>query len=519
VLGELLLAAIVVIGVTMIAVGVVLPLVSGGTAPPNTALSVSATTDTVVVDHGGGEAVPAGELTLLVSGRDRQPTRRSFGAVHDGSFADGDTARFPLSASVNPGDRLRVQVVHEPSGAQLFDGRKLVATTGDVTGGDRLVWSSPADWDAGTGERVVHDDIGDRRSTRLQIGYDADPERAPGLLGYYPLDGTEGTTVPDATGLNDGALLDDSDASYDAVDRSAAGVFGSSGYRFDPQTAGRGERGAHVDLGTGTSDRLAATGSFTWAAWIRMAPDAGNKDTILAANRQDFSNNLLWFVCQASCNARPGTTGPARLTVYDGSFHPIGPRVNDGTWHHVAVTLDGDTGRVTYYVDGAAVGGYTTDTRIGPDDVLSVGQDYDDADFGDGFGTSDFFEGDLEEVRVFDRALPADAVAAEAATEGRYTSRRKAFDRAVPADGLTLAGVDADPDGGAIEVVVAADTDDDGTFEARSDPVPLEAGRDSYALSFDGDVTAASYRVVVTMRTGPDPTRGPTLDRVDVRRP
>jgi len=521
VLGALLVAALVVGLVALVGTTVVLPLVSAD-AGVVVEMRASVTTDQATVYHDGGETVRTSSLVVIVSGPDGE-TRVPAENVHtDGRFRAGEQLTVG-GLSLDSGDRVQVRIVHERSNRLLYDGRK-VARLPSGPGSRRLVWATESDWDAGSGNQVVHDEVGDRRGNRLQLGYEVGAD-APGLVGYYTFAGESGVDVRDATGTNDGTFKDSSQIDHEAYDRAVSGIFGGSGVRFTPQKSGiTYEKGAYVDLGSDTASAIAG-GSFTWSAWVRTDREGGGKEAVISANNDDRTNNILWFLCKPSggdCPAADDDEEPAYLSLYigdEGDFHPddsgVQREVNDGDWHHIAVSLEDDTGRVTYYVDGVAVHSYTTGARVEADDIMSIGQDSDDADYGFGVSTSDFLEGDLDEVRIYDRALDPDAIDRLSETTGTHVTTPKQFTAPVDGDAVTLSGVNADPGGGTITVYVEADTDGDGTFEQTSAPVSLSASQEEYDVSFGAGFDAETYRVRVEMKA-PSGGEGPVLDRIDL---
>jgi len=515
VLGTVLLAVLIVLFVGLVGSTTVLPLVTEATSP-TVDVGVSITPGAVNVSHDGGDRMPADAVDVVVEGPSGR-SRFDLDANFSGStFAPGDTAVID-GRSFNPGDEVRVRVIHVPSNQLIYDGRKFARLP--PTAGTRLVWSSTADWDAGRSVRVVHDDVGDRVPTRLQLGYEAGGPSAPGLVSYYPLDGSDGVAVGDATGLNDGTLKDDSLAGHDAYDRGVSGVWGGTAIRFEPQKTGIPfEKGAYVDIGSRTASRI-ADGSFTWTAWVRTDREGGGKESVVSANDADRSNNFLWFLCKPGCAAGDDSPRDSRLAVHDGSFHRDSGGsagvVNDGDWHHIAVTLNDSTGRVRYYVDDAEVHAFTTTSRIASDDTMSLGQDSDNADYGFGTGTSDFLEGSLDEVRVYDRVLSPAEIDRLERGNGTHVTAAKRFSEPADGEDIRLVEVDAVPGNGSVTAYVEADPDGDGTFENRSDAVTINATAHSYPVEFPGTVSASRFRLRLEMATTRDEDT-PTVDRIDL---
>ncbi|MPZ95013.1 MAG: hypothetical protein GEU96_08890 [Propionibacteriales bacterium] len=95
--------------------------------------------------------------------------------------------------------------------------------------------------------------------------------------------------------------------------------------------------------------------------------------------------------------------------------------VNDGGWHHVCATYDGDAGEVRLYVDGLARplqarGG--TDGRVFGDILRvrdttpAIGSSPLALTVGSHLGRQEVFVGDLADLRLFGRGLAPGAVAA-----------------------------------------------------------------------------------------------------------
>ncbi|WP_396591622.1 LamG-like jellyroll fold domain-containing protein [Allomuricauda sp. R78024] len=87
---------------------------------------------------------------------------------------------------------------------------------------------------------------------------------------------------------------------------------------------------------------------------------------------------------------------------YQGGGHNGNTTVNDGEWHHVAYTYDGDT--IKLYVDGVE------DFTISGITVLNTGNTGEtDINIGSQLGGS-IFQGAIDDVRIFDTVLTSDEV-------------------------------------------------------------------------------------------------------------
>ena len=162
----------------------------------------------------------------------------------------------------------------------------------------------------------------------------------------------------------------------------------------------------------GTEDYVAADGvtsnldsstglPFTVSAWAY--PDTTNNEAIWAFNKtgnNDENLNLLFY-------ARGGSTkkfyhydrGSSSWTLSTNTFET-------GEWHHIVVVVD-SSGNGKLYVNGGEEGTWSNGTNTSAD-RFSIGQEYD----GSGSTASDFFDGKIDEVAVWNVALSAADVTA-----------------------------------------------------------------------------------------------------------
>ena len=146
-----------------------------------------------------------------------------------------------------------------------------------------------------------------------------------------------------------------------------------------------------------TSNLDSSTGlPFTVSAWAY--PDTTNNEAIWAFNKtgnNDENLNLLFY-------ARGGSTkkfyhydrGSSSWTLSTNTFET-------GEWHHIVVVVD-LSGNGKLYVNGGEEGTWSNGTNTSAD-RFSIGQEYD----GSGSTASDFFDGKIDEVAVWNVALSA----------------------------------------------------------------------------------------------------------------
>lgn len=201
---------------------------------------------------------------------------------------------------------------------------------------------------------------------------------------WMPLNEHAGNTLFEAGGMPLGTLLGHGDPASAFV----PGKFGRA-LRFDGNDDQLVLDSALAPPPVGAADR-------TVAAWIRAQPGVPGGAIIAWGTVSNLKFQLL---------LEP-------LSTNTGALHLEGPvtllantDLRDGTWHHLAATSSGSL--VTLYVDGVSVasGNGTANTALS---AITIGTD----------GRRPF-TGDIDEVRVYHRALDAAEIAAlAAATEG-----------------------------------------------------------------------------------------------------
>lgn len=209
------------------------------------------------------------------------------------------------------------------------------------------------------------------------------PALAVGLLGYYPFDGNPN----DLSGNNRNGT-----------------AFGTAGYA--PGLAGQaldlpGLTSAFVDVPIDAG--VGAKSKITWGAWVR--PTA-----LGAANREILSTDNGGFDRVLTIDQRIGTGGsnPVHFAAFTGSSGvlrssaPTLPQLN--TWRFVAGVYDQATGAATLYVDEPTLGGALVATSGAT--AIGASQNFIRVGMHAG-GAAEPFQGQIDSVFVFDRALSA----------------------------------------------------------------------------------------------------------------
>lgn len=211
---------------------------------------------------------------------------------------------------------------------------------------------------------------------------------AQGLVAFYPCEQASGTLLPDSSGKgNDGTLV--------------TGSGGASGYAFAAGKVGNALDllVAHKGYVTVPSALLANACEATVAAWVYLNTET-NWQRIF-----DFGKDTNVYMFLATQNSLTGVLRFAISTAGNSASHEQHidgtAALPTGAWHHVAVVL-GAAGGVLY-LDGVQVGANASmtlrpaDLGIVPNAYIGKSQ----------FSADPYLDGNVDEFRVYDRALSA----------------------------------------------------------------------------------------------------------------
>ena len=126
------------------------------------------------------------------------------------------------------------------------------------------------------------------------------------------------------------------------------------------------------------------------------------------------------------------------LGIYRGDdVLTTGVSVNDGKWHHVAVTWSSSDGQANLFKDGslAYTGNIATGRPIVSGGSLAFGQEQDTV--GGGFDTTQAFKGSIDEVAIYNRALSASEILEHYTTGITFESPPPATPMVLPVDSTT----------------------------------------------------------------------------------
>ena len=198
----------------------------------------------------------------------------------------------------------------------------------------------------------------------------------PTLVAAYAFDEGSGGAVTDASGKGHFGTI--SGATW-----TTAGRYGGA-LSFNGSNASVDLGGLGTFYGTG----------FTLEAWVDKQTATKNDVAVLGTWTASQSGGPMIWVDHLATHY-PLTMNQGMSNYLDSGQNPVA-----GTWQHLAVTFDGTTAR--FYIDGVEVANRAVSGSIGSSNSWRVGA------YG---GTpSGFFDGLIDEVRIYSRALSATEV-------------------------------------------------------------------------------------------------------------
>jgi hypothetical protein len=277
------------------------------------------------------------------------------------------------------------------TGAGLTVGTTTTQPSSTVAAG-RVITSNPA-----AGASVI---VGSAVNLEVSSG----PAGVPGLVMALAFDETTGTTAIDSSPNPRNGVI------TQAV-RVAAGKFGGA-LRFD----GVNDWVTITDV---TNSKLDLSTGMTLEAWVNPSSLSG-WECVLMKERGVAGEGLLSYALYAHDGAplALGNAVPAGYLRLNNTAATTDQaargttRLSLNTWTHLATTYDGTTQR--FYVNGVLVGSNTpnqgsTNVITQSNGSLRIG--------GDASSTGEFFNGMIDEVRIYNRALSAAEIATDMITK------------------------------------------------------------------------------------------------------
>ncbi len=170
-----------------------------------------------------------------------------------------------------------------------------------------------------------------------------------GLVGFWNLDETSGTTAADNTGSTGDATLNNmSDADWVAgVDNNALEFDGTDDY---------------LSVSSELSPVLGGTSTLSF--WINTT-DSDSSAGIMGISKPG-DNDIAWGQLDAN--------GYISLNVGEQQGAISTTAVNDGSWHHVVITRDEASGETQVYVDGQLENEVVADTGLKTESFSDIGR-------------------------------------------------------------------------------------------------------------------------------------------------
>ncbi len=227
--------------------------------------------------------------------------------------------------------------------------------------------------------------------------YHCSEQQVPGLLAHYTMDEAawNGTTgeVKDSSGNNrHGTALAPNGPTTANTAPARPG---------NPGTCGYGVFDGSNDYVTVPNLQTILGGTASLAFWIRTTQAGSNTaweaPGVTGVEESGGGNDVFWGFLRGN--------GRIAIQKGNGAYAESAAAVNNGNWQHVVLTRNTTTGAVQVYLNGSLSGSATGETGAVTTAFSSIGRIEDTG------GTPVYFNGQIDEMRVYDRVLTAAEVA------------------------------------------------------------------------------------------------------------
>lgn len=320
-----------------------------------------------------------------------------------------------------------------------------------------LSWNSQADWDsANSRSRVVTRNIGDRSGDEIRLGFDSEYSPLTDSLEMYLTFDEDGDPIVDYSGNNnDASLMGDADLDEDGLlGSSGAGVDGDNNF-FEAKDDDSLDIEEELTLSVwyNPSDQLSSWEGLIGKGDTTYQMRHHNDDRYVTFNvRRDDGNDILSGDGISGLNTNQEWT-ENEWNLATGTYSSID---EIGHVYHNGVQENSDTG--------------SSQIRTSDAD-LQIGANYDD----DNDEYRRFWEGGIEEVMIWSRALTEDEV--EELWNTTENGRLESSAKSGGFEAEELVSTSTVPSNTEIEVTVYQDVNDDGAPD-NQETIALNGGSD-----------------------------------------
>ena len=239
------------------------------------------------------------------------------------------------------------------------------------------------------------------------------PVAARGLVAHYKFDEPAAATVA-------ASALGDSPGTVGAS--VVTGVTGVAGNAY--QFGGLIGQADIVDMGnTLFLTEILATKAMTYTAWIKSTDVSSGRNVAISASNSTLVNSYVDMGIAGAGGATNGAlfgrlrpNGNGNIGELFSNTAPSTVLVNDDAWHHVALTVDLASTSIKLYVDGVMTG----ENNAIPLAVFPIFNNFEIGRLGRNVPT-DGYQGLVDDVQIYNEALPAARIADLFAMPGKST--------------------------------------------------------------------------------------------------
>lgn len=234
---------------------------------------------------------------------------------------------------------------------------------------------------------------------------------ATGAIYVYHFDAGSGTSAVDSVSGNNGTLTGSPLPQWVAPGKVGAAALSFSGDGTALQMASQ----SAVKVTTDLSGVLGSTSTLD--VWVKTTQTGNNTHyqapAITGVEQAGAGNDINWGTLNAS--------GHIGLYVGDSGGIYSSAAINNGQWHNIAMTRNATTGAVQLYVDGVLDASGTFETGNKTSQFFLIGALSDVAGDGSTRTGDNYFNGQLDEVRIYNQVLSGSEIAGMALVPGAPT--------------------------------------------------------------------------------------------------